>query len=165
MGRLGYPILINPSRVFALSELGPYIQAYRQARKEAGYKGEGEVGLRVPVYVAETAERAYSEPKASTVQAMSRLGDVIASTAQGIGVTDDRLAQAERIRKMDYDDWLRDKVVYGTPEAVADRFCQLQEELGLTEIIYEVNFGCQIPHDRQLNSMRLLTERVVPNFK
>lgn len=165
MGRLGYPIIINPSRVFALSELGPYIQAYRQARREAGHEGEGEVGLRVPVYVADTAEQAYAEPKASTVQAMSRLGDVIASTAQGIGVTDDRLAQAERIRGMNYDDWLRDKVVYGTPEAVADRFCQLQEELGLTEIIYEINYGCQIPHELQINSMRLLTERVAPIFK
>ena len=162
-GRMGYPILINPSRVFALSELAPYIQQYRHARKEAGHQGEGEVGLRVPMYIAETAEQAYSEPKVSTSEAIGRIGDIVASSAQGVGITDDRQAQADRIHSMDYDDWLREKVVYGTPGAVTDRLNQLQEELGLSEIIFEVNFGLQIPNDRQVNTMRLLVDEVVAN--
>src|ERR671930_505742 len=70
IGRQGYPIIINPSRVFALSELGPYIQQYRQAWYAAGHVGTPQVGLRIPLYVAETAARAYSEPQASTVAAM-----------------------------------------------------------------------------------------------
>ena len=36
IGRMGYPIFINPSRVFALSELAPHIEAYQTAWKEAG---------------------------------------------------------------------------------------------------------------------------------
>ena len=162
VGRMGYPILINPSRVFSLAELKDYIAEYRRARRDAGHPGEGRVGLRVPVYLAETAAAAYEEPRASTEEAMGRLGEIIASTASGVGVTDDRLAQADRIRAMDYDDWLRDKVVYGTPEAAVERFQELREDLGLTEIIYEVNFGCQIPHNRQVNTIRLLSERVAP---
>ena len=164
VGRMGYPILINPSRVFALAELKDYITDYQKARKDAGHEGEGAVGLRVPVYLAETAEAAYEEPRPSTVEAMGRIGEIVASTAHGVGVTDDRIAQADRIRAMDYDDWLRDKVVYGTPEAAVDRFRELQEDLGLTEIIYEVNFGCQIPHERQVNTIRLLTEQVAPHL-
>ena len=52
---MGYPIFINPSRVFAMSELAPSIESYRAAWKEAGHPGEGEIGLRIPIYVAETA--------------------------------------------------------------------------------------------------------------
>ena len=164
VGRMGYPILINPSRVFSLAELKDHIAEYQRARKDAGHEGSGGVGLRVPIYLAETAEAAYEEPRASTEEAMVRIGEIVASTAHGVGVTDDRIAQADRIRAMDYDDWLRDKVVFGTPEAAIDRFRELQEDLGLTEIIYEVNFGCQIPHERQVNTIRLLTEQVMPNL-
>ena len=66
---------------------------------------------------------------------------------------------------MDYDAWLQDKVVYATPEAAVDRFKELEEQLGLTEIIFEVNFGCQIPYERQFNTVRLLTEQVMPHFR
>ena len=164
VGRMGYPILINPSRVFSLAELKEYIAEYQKARKDAGHEGRGAVGLRVPIYLAETAEAAYEEPRPSTEEAMVRIGEIVASTAHGVGVTDDRIAQADRIRSMNYDDWLRDKVVFGTPEAAVDRFRELQEDLGLTEIIYEVNFGCQIPHERQVNTIRLLTEQVAPHL-
>ena len=165
IGSMGYPIIINPSRVFAMSELGPYIQQYRRAWYEAGHEGEPQVGLRVPVYVAETAERAYSEPEESAMFSVSRLGDRVASYADHAGTTGDWGAQGERIQAMTYDDWLRDKVVYGTPEMVVDRLRQLIEELDLTQIIYEINFGSQIPYELQLNCLKLLTDKVLPKFK
>ncbi len=165
IGRLGYPIIINPSRVFALSELGPYIQQYRQAWYEAGHAGTPQVGLRVPLYVAETAERAYAEPKASTLASMQGLVDRVAGSASRVGTTGDWSAQAERVRGMNYEDWLRDKVAYGTPEAVIDRLQQLIDELGLTQLLYEVNFGRQIPYELQLKNLRLINERVIPPFK
>ncbi len=163
-GRLGYPILVNPSRAFTLLGLAPYIQEYRRARREAGHEGEGEVGLRVPVYVAETAQRAYEEPRESTTYQMQRLVDVVTASAAQSGIADDRQAQAEQLKAISYDDWLRDKVVYGTPEVVVERLGQLREELGLNQIIYEVNFGCRIPHQLQVNCIRLLTERVIPQL-
>ena len=162
VGRLGYPIIINPSRVFALTELGPYIQQYRQAWHEAGHVGAPQVGLRVPLYVAETAERAYSEPQASTLSAIRGLGERVAQSASRIGTTGDWGTQAEHIRHMSYEDWLRDKVVYGTPEAVVGRLQHLTDELGLTQILYEVNFGRQIPYELQLQNLRLINEHVMP---
>ena len=164
-GRMGYPIMINPSRVFTLSELAPYIQQYRQAWEQAGHPGEANVGLRVPVYVAETAELAYSEPRESTMFQVQRLADRVAVSASHVGTTGDWKAQSERVLNMSYDDWLRDKVVYGTPEAVTDRLRQLEEELELSQIIYEVNPGNQIPYELQINCIRLLTEQVIPKFK
>ena len=74
-------------------------------------------------------------------------------------------AQADRIRAMAYDDWLRDKVAYGMPEAVTDRLGQLREGLGLDQIMFEVNYGNQIPQERQLNSLRLFMDQVIPHFK
>ncbi len=165
VGRLGYPIIINPSRVFALSELGSYIQQYRQAWHEAGHVGSPQVGLRVPLYVAETAERAYAEPQASTMAQMQGLGNRVAGSASRAGTTGDWSAQAEHIRNMTYEDWLRDKVVYGTPEAVVDRLHQLIGELDLTQILYEINLGRQIPYALQLKNLRLINERVIPQFK
>jgi alkanesulfonate monooxygenase SsuD/methylene tetrahydromethanopterin reductase-like flavin-dependent oxidoreductase (luciferase family) len=66
---------------------------------------------------------------------------------------------------MGYDDWLRDKVIYGTPEAVVERLQQLTEDLGLSKIVYEINFGRRIPYEHQLKCLRLLTERVLVHFK
>ena len=165
IGRMGYPILINPSRVFALSELAPYIQEYRQAWREGGHQGEPEIGLRIPVYVAETAERAYAEPKESAMFSVRRMGDRVAEFASYKGTTGDWRSQADRILSASYDDWLRDKVAYGTPEAVVDRLGHLRDELGLSQIMFEVNLGNQIPYELQINSLRLMTEKVIPHLK
>ena len=165
IGRMGYPIFVNPSRVFSLSELASYIQQYRVAWQEAGHPGEGAVGLRIPIYVAETAEQAYNEPMESALSSIERLGQRVAGSASRAGTTGNWQAQSERILAMSYDDWLRDKVVYGTPEAVVERLQQLVEELGLSQIVYEINFGRRIPPELQLNCLRLLTERVLPAFK
>jgi hypothetical protein len=92
------------------------------------------------------------------------LGERVASSAARHGTTGDWSAQAEHIRSMSYDDWLRDKVVYGTPEFVVDRLQQLRDELHLTQIMYEVNYGRQIPYELQVKNLRLITERVLPQL-
>ena len=56
-------------------------------------------------------------------------------------------------------------MAYGTPEAVTDRLQQLREELDLTQILYEINHGRQIPYALQLKSLWLINERVIPQFK
>jgi alkanesulfonate monooxygenase SsuD/methylene tetrahydromethanopterin reductase-like flavin-dependent oxidoreductase (luciferase family) len=164
IGRMGYPIFINPSRAFALSDLAPHIEAYLKAWKDAGHAGEGEVGLRVPLYVSETEEKAYSEPKESALTSMTGLAQRVAVSASREGTTGNWQAESEQLANMTYDDWLRDKVVYGTPDRVVDRLQQLIEELHLTQIVYEINLGRQIPHELQSKCLRLLTEQVFPNI-
>jgi hypothetical protein len=94
-----------------------------------------------------------------------RIGDRVAEFASYKGTTGDWRAQADHILSMSYDDWLRDKVAYGTPEAVVDRLGQLRDELGLSQIMFEVNFGSQIPYELQISSLRLMTEKVIPHLK
>ena len=166
VGRMGYPIFINPSRVTTLLDLKPLVAEFHQAREKAGHTGQVDVGLRVPVYVAETKEKAYSEPKESTMFQMQRLINVITQSIgeAGISAGDDRAAQAERLKAMTYEDVLANTVVYGTPESVVERLQQLQEELGLTQVIYEVNFGCNVPLEHQIKSVQLINEQVAPNL-
>ncbi|HAA95874.1 MAG TPA: hypothetical protein DCE26_09315 [Dehalococcoidia bacterium] len=167
VGRMGYPIFINPSRVTTMMDLKPMIAEFHEARRKASHTGQVDVGLRIPVYVAETEEKAYSEPKYSTMFQMERLVRVVKESInqEGITVGDDRRAQAERLESLTYEDVLANMVVYGTPESVVDRLQQLQEELGITQVIYEVNFGCNVPLEHQIKSVRLLNEKVAPNFK
>ncbi len=98
---------------------------------------------------------------------MRRLVDVItrSATQEGISANDDRMAQAERIKAMSYEDVLANTVIYGAPESVVERLQHLQEGLGLTQIIYEVNFGCNIPLEHQIKAVEMMNERVVPKFK
>jgi hypothetical protein len=63
-----------------------------------------------------------------------------------------------------YDDVLR-RVAYSTPEAVVERLQEHRETLGITGVSLDVNPGGQIPYDRVVHSMRLLTEKVIPHFK
>ena len=65
---------------------------------------------------------------------------------------------------MDYDDWLRDKVVYGTPDNVVERLQKLIDQLGLTQILYEINFGRQMPYKQQLNNLQMIHKYVIPKL-
>ena len=163
-GRMGYPILINPSRVFTLDELAHHIGEYRRAWQETGQPGDPEVGLRVPIYVADTEEKAYSDPREGAVFMAQRLGQRVVSYADYGATTGDWQSEGDRILDMDYDDWLRDKVAYGTPDMVAERLRQLEKELGLTQIIYEIDLGNHLPVELQLNSLRLFNQEVVPQL-
>ena len=165
IGQLGYPIFVNPSRRFALSDLSPYIEEYLKSWKEAGHPGDGEVGLRVPIYVSDTEEKAYNEPRESALASITSLAERVAVSASREGTSGDWQAESDLLSKMTYDDWLRDKVIYGTPDRVSDRLEQLIEELHLKQIVYEINFGRRIPYELQTNCLRMLADKVLPNLK
>ena len=161
-GRMGYPIIVNPSRVFTFQELAGHIREYRRAWRETGHPGEPEVGLRVPIYVAETVEKAYADPREGAEFMAQRLGQRVVSYAEYGATTGNWQAEGDRILEMDYDAWLENKVAYGTPDMVADRLRQLTEEMELTHIIYEVDLGNHLPLELQLNSCACLTKRLFP---
>jgi hypothetical protein len=45
-----------------------------------------------------------------------------------------------------------------------DRLREYRERLGIDAISLNINPGGQIPHDRVLNSVRLLMDKVAPAF-
>ena len=76
IGAMGLPIFVAV-RLGTIEELGPNIAAYREAYRSAGHAGEGQVYLRVPVYVGETEASARAEPEQSIMQFYRTLGQQI----------------------------------------------------------------------------------------
>lgn len=165
IGALGYPIFCAV-RLGTLLELGPNLREYRAAYKAAGHAGKGGVYLRVPIYLAETAAAARDEPEASIMGFYRMLGARLedSATRSGARAIEDRAGRGQRLQTISYGEALRDKVIVGTPEMVADRLRALQEELGLDGILAELNCGGMIPHARMLRSLQLLCEKVKPRF-
>lgn len=159
IGRMGFPVFISANT--PLPQMQERLELYRKARREAGHSGPGDIALRIPTYVAETAERARSEPEASTMHAI-QYG---AQELSGVAASQETADRLQRMASIPYDDILKQRVMYGTPEAVVERLEAYQAELGISGVVLEVNYGGQIPYDRVINSIRLLTERVIPEFK
>jgi len=166
IGKLGHAIFVAV-RLGSFSELAPLVREYRAAYAAAGHPGRGEAYLRVPVYIAETEQRARDEPEASIMRLLRTIGAQVQQSAGRAGTRDieRRAERGERMQTISYDEVLRDKVIVGTPAMVVDRLKELQEEIGLDGILAELNPGSLIPRDRVLNALRLLCEEVMPAFK
>ena len=70
-----------------------------------------------------------------------------------------------RIAAAPYEQVLEERVVFGTPAEIVDTIRGYQEDLGVTGVVMEVNYGGQIPADRVVNSLRLMSDQVMPHFK
>jgi len=156
-GSLGFPIFIRHQ--MEIPQLQGLLEQYQQARQLAGYDGPNDVILQIGGYVAETAEQAYSEPQESTMRRIQALRQALDKAAD-----QESYERLKRASDVTYDESLG-RVAFGTPKAVVERLQEYQEQLGITGISLDVNPGGQIPHDRVVNSMRLLTEQVIPHFK
>ena len=122
MAEIGHPIFVA-ARIGNLSELAPLVKTYREAWKKAGHPGEGEVYLRVPVYVADTDEKAREEPRESIMHLLRYIGDRLAASASASGARaiENRAERGAKMQSIDYDEVLRERMIVGTPARVIDR--------------------------------------------
>ncbi len=155
MGELGFPILIRHQ--MEVSELQELLREYARARRELGDDSPNDVTLQASCYVAETADRARSEPEYSTVR------DRRIALLTRAGLEGDTEAGARLAVQVNYEQMLP-RLLYGTPEAVVDRIEEYRETLGITGLSLNINPGGQIPFENVVNSVRLLMERVAPHF-
>jgi alkanesulfonate monooxygenase SsuD/methylene tetrahydromethanopterin reductase-like flavin-dependent oxidoreductase (luciferase family) len=166
VGTAGYPIFVG-LRGMDRPDLVHYLNVYRDAWHEAGHAGNGDVYLRLPIYVASTAEQARSEPEASTMHSYRRLAQSFATSAASVGTTgsEERAQRAQRLSKVTYDELLQDRLAYGTPEAVVAQVNDMQEELQLSGVLAEINVGGLNTQEKVLDSLRLFTKEVVPALR
>jgi hypothetical protein len=47
---------------------------------------------------------------------------------------------------------------------VVPRLQQLRDELSLTQLLYEINYGRQLSYELQLRNLRLIHEQVIPQL-
>ena len=166
IGAEGYDIFAAV-RLGTLSELAPNISAYRAAFTAAGHAGRGRVFLRVPIYLADTLERAREEPRASIMQFYRQLGEQLEASASEAGARaiEQRDVRGRRLQAITYDEVLRDKVIVGTPEMVVERLGAVADELGLDGILAELNCGGQVPRQGVLRALQLLCQEVMPAYR
>ena len=162
IGKLGYPIFVMPRGTFA--DMKASIDIYRAAYSEAGHAGRGQVYLRVPLYVAETYERARAEPEESIMHFFREQAARLRASANRAGTRaiEGRAERAAMLDQLTYDDAVRGKVIIGTPQTVADQLRALDAELGVDGILAELNCGGRVPHDCVMRALQLLCEEVKP---
>jgi alkanesulfonate monooxygenase SsuD/methylene tetrahydromethanopterin reductase-like flavin-dependent oxidoreductase (luciferase family) len=164
VGRMGAPVFVAV-RTVSITDLKRRLPSYQEAWTASGHEGRGNVGMSVPLYVAETARQAREEPEASTMhffrsisKALKKSDGATAQTAEA------REARANVLSEISYDEVLAEYAVFGTPEAVVDKLQALRGEMGFSTISAWMNPGGQIPSERVLKSMRLFAERVAPRL-
>ena len=96
-----------------------------------------------------------------------RLSENLAASAGVAGTTgsEERAERAERLSHVTYDELLRDRVAYGTPDMVVERLTQWRAQLGLSGVIMEPNVGGKMPIENVLRSIRLYANEVAPRLR
>jgi len=165
IGAMGLPIFVAV-RLGTIEELGPQIEAYRAALRSAGHAGQGEVYLRVPIYVCDT-EAAVTDPADSILPFYRTLGAQLERSAvlAGMRTAERRAERGQKLQTISYADVLREKVIVGTPDAVVQRLAELTRTLGLSGVLAEVNCGGRLAIDKVMRSLKLMSERVAPHFR
>jgi alkanesulfonate monooxygenase SsuD/methylene tetrahydromethanopterin reductase-like flavin-dependent oxidoreductase (luciferase family) len=166
VGEMGVPIFIG-LRGTDLDDNKRHLALYREAWRDAGHPGDGDVYLRIPVYVGDTADAAYNDPMASTMQSYQRLAESYANSAEvsGARTSEERAARGVSLANTGYDALLENRLAYGTPDVVTRRLSDLRDDLGLTGFVVEPNVGGGIARDKVFRSVQLFAEQVAPALR
>jgi alkanesulfonate monooxygenase SsuD/methylene tetrahydromethanopterin reductase-like flavin-dependent oxidoreductase (luciferase family) len=163
IGRAGLALLVALIGT-PMSDLAALITTYQNAWRAAGHPGQGEVRLRLPVYLADTLSRAQAEPYASVMPYYERLRLGYLQSAQQFE-GQERTAKAAQLATLTYEEVLKERVVFGTPRHVVERLRHLQHTMGLSGFIIEPRVGGIIPPELVDHSMKLFTQDVVPYLR
>ena len=166
VGEMGFSV-VTGLRGFDVPQVSHHLKLYREARESSGHDKNGNVYLRIPIYVAETDELGQGEPKESTFRSYRRLADNFArsASAAGTSATEERTERAQRLSEVTYEELLEDRLAYGSPDTVVKKLKHLANEFDLDGIIMEPNVGGGVPFDRMLNSIRLYAQEVAPKLR
>ena len=153
MGTLGYRIAIggggshNPR---GSSVLRNDVESYRKALRDAGHPGNPTTVVRIPTLVADTK----AEVKRNADALMKGAREYFARREFAFGVAG--TASPDETEKVN---------LFGTPEEVIERIQVLRDDYSADEIMFEVNWVSAVPRDIVLNTMRIITDKVIPKFK
>jgi alkanesulfonate monooxygenase SsuD/methylene tetrahydromethanopterin reductase-like flavin-dependent oxidoreductase (luciferase family) len=166
VGSLGYPVFVG-LRGLDRPDLVNLLGEYRKAWKDAGHAGNGDVYLRIPIFVAGSDEEAYAEAEESTMRSYRRMAQnfSLSATSAGTTASEERVARGERLSTVTYEELLRDRLAYGSPEGVINQLKDISEELGLSGVVAETNVGGLIPRDKVAKSIDLFCKEVVPALR
>ena len=155
MGTMGYKIAIGAGssthNIRGTSILREDVKSYRKAWKDAGHAGEPTTVVRIPTLLADTSEKA--ERLSDELMVLARR---YFSGRQGIGSTDAGSASPETTAEVN---------LFGTAEEVVDKIEDLRETYSTDEIMFEVNWTSSVPREVVMNTLQILSDKVIPKFK
>ena len=155
MGTMGYKIAIGAGssthNIRGTSILREDVKSYRKAWKDAGHAGEPTTVVRIPTLLADTSEKA--ERLSDELMVLARR---YFSGRQGIGSTDAGSASPETTAEVN---------LFGTAEEVVDKIEDLRETYSTDEIMFEVNWTSSVPREVVMDTLRILSDKVIPKFK
>ena len=155
MGTMGYRIAIgagsSPHNLRGSEILREDVKSYRQAWMDAGHPGDPTTVVRIPTLLADTQAEATRH-----TEALMNLARRYYAGRVGIGSTDAGAASPDATEEVN---------LFGTPEEVVDKIEVLREAFSSDEIMFEVNWTSSVPREVVMNTLRLLTDKVIPKFK
>ena len=165
IGRRGAAIFASV-RHTTWPDLARQVESYHEAWRAAGHPGQGQVFVSAPTYIAETEDRARSEPKESIMHFYHEQANLLEGAARLVDpeTAARRMRRVDQLRGLRYEDGLQNHALAGTPAQVAERLERLQQEIGLSGILAELNCGGLIPHRQVLTALQLLCAKVKPCF-
>lgn len=168
VGRLGYPIFLG-IRTLPIATVAEHANIYKDAWLNAGHKGDPDMVLRIPIYVAESKQTALSATKDSMLRIYHQLGAENLESAKFLSADskEERIRRGRELLSTSWEQAQRERVVVGTPEMVIERIQELMEIFGLERFILEFNAGVGGGYTGQMieDSMRLFCSRVLPAFR
>jgi alkanesulfonate monooxygenase SsuD/methylene tetrahydromethanopterin reductase-like flavin-dependent oxidoreductase (luciferase family) len=145
-----------------VKELKERFQLYKDSASEAQGRdvplGEG-LALVRDVYVAETMEQARQDAAEAVLNNYRWI-----CHWRGLGNLMDPGEELKPDQQLDYDFLHPRNLLFGTPEYVTEKIEELRGELNLQNLLLWVNHN-GLPHDKMMKSLKLFTEKVMPNFK
>ncbi|PIC63236.1 LLM class flavin-dependent oxidoreductase [Sporosarcina sp. P13] len=119
--------------------------------------GEG-LGLVRPVYVAETMEQAREDAEQAVLENYKWV-----SHWRGLTPLLNPGEVVGNEQELDFDFLNPRNLIFGTPEQVTEKIQELKDELNLQNLLLWVNLS-GLPHEKMMKSLKLFTEKVMPNF-
>ena len=166
VGRQGLPVFVG-LRGMDRPTLAASLDEYRAAWKGAGHGDDASVFLRIPVYVGETDQQAHADAEESTMRSYRRLAQNFLNSATVAGATpsEERVQRGHQLSAIGYEDLLRDRLAYGSPDTVTRLLREIIEEQGLSGVVAEVNVGGGIAKDKVLASVKRFATEVAPALR
>jgi alkanesulfonate monooxygenase SsuD/methylene tetrahydromethanopterin reductase-like flavin-dependent oxidoreductase (luciferase family) len=166
VGRMGLPLFVG-LRDLDIPELRRHLGSYREAWREAGHAGAGDVCLRISVYAAPTQKAALEEPHENITYFFRRHAELTRARLgrADTGPADRNAARLDQVNNMSYEQILETRVAFGTAPPLVERLAQLRDDLALDGLIAELNPGGLLAMDQMLRTLRILTHEVIPALR
>ncbi|MGH7177131.1 MAG: LLM class flavin-dependent oxidoreductase [Tepidisphaeraceae bacterium] len=137
-----------------LGELAENSQWYWKHRHDAGFDGSTcALSMNRFIYIAQTDHQARREIEAPFMSFIEhRAPDLKTALTEKYGPT------------LDFDRFVSDFCIFGSPQTVTRKLRGIQEHLGMTYVLGTLNF-VTLDHESCLRSMRLLANEVMPALR